>query len=176
MTAVRINCFQPKEVEVKRLSIVAICLVGAVFLANSPVEAQSVMAGDEMFMEMLKHDIREARTDVMTTVMKLSTEDAAVFWPIYNEYRKKANALADMEIDQINEYAGAYWSITNTQADDMAKNFFDIEGKRLANLEAFYKELAEALSPAQAMKAAQLEYRLDLILDMQIVNELPMVE
>ncbi len=84
--------------------------------------------------------------------------------------------LANMEIDQINEYAGAYWSLTNSQATDMAKKFFDIEGKRLANLEAFYKELAEALSPVQAMKAAQLEYRLDLILDMQIVNELPMVE
>ncbi len=160
----------------KHLFIVAICLVGAVFLANGTAEAQSVMAGDEMFMEMLKHDIREARTDVMTSVMSLSAEDAAVFWPIYNDYRKKANELANMEIDQINEYAGAYWSLTNPQATEMAAKFFDIEGKRLANLEAFYKKLAEALSPVQAMKAAQVEYRLDLILDMQIVNELPMVE
>ena len=160
----------------KRLSIVAICLMGAVFLANTPVDAQSVMAGDEMFIALLKHDIREARTDVMTSVMKLSTEDAAVFWPIYNEYRKKANELADSELAQINEYAGAYWSLTNSQATEMANEFFAIEGKRLAHLESFYRELAEKLSPVQAMKAAQLEYRLDLILDMQIVNELPMVE
>ena len=145
-------------------------------MANTAAHGQSVMAGDEMFIEMLKHDIRQARTDVMTSVMQLSTEDAAIFWPIYNEYRKKANELADMELAQINEYAGAYWSLTNTQATDMATKFFDIEGKRLAHLQAFYQGLAEALSPVQAMKAAQLEYRLDLILDMQIVNELPMVE
>ena len=37
-------------------------------------------------------------------------------------------------------------------------------------------ELAKAMTPVQAMKAAQLEYRLDLVLNMQIVNELPMVE
>ena len=63
----------------KRLSVFAICLVGLAMMANTPAHGQSVMAGDEMFMEMLKHDIREARTDVITTVMSLSAEDAAVF-------------------------------------------------------------------------------------------------
>jgi hypothetical protein len=58
----------------------------------------------------------------------------------------------------------------------MAEKFFDIERQRLSHLESFYKELAKALSPVQAMKAAQLEYRMDLIMDMQIANELPMVE
>ena len=160
----------------KRLTTIAICLVGLVLVASSAAQAQAVMAGDEMFIEMLKHDIREARTEVMTSVMKLSAEDAAVFWPIYNAYRQKASAQADKELAQINEYAGAYWSLTNSQATEMANEFFAIEGKRLAHLESFYRELAEKLSPVQAMKAAQLEYRLDLILDMQIVNELPMVE
>jgi len=161
---------------VKRLSIFAICLVGLVFLASTAARGQAVMAGDEMFIEMLKHDIREARTDVMTSVMKLSAEDAAVFWPIYNDYRQKANALADKELAQINEYAGAYWSLTNSQATDMADNFFKTEAERGALLEDLYRDLAKALTPVQAMKAAQLEYRLDLVLDMQIVNRLPMVE
>jgi hypothetical protein len=161
---------------VKRLSIFAICLVGLAFMAHGAAHAQSVMAGDEMFIEMLKHDIREARTDIVTSVMSLSADDAAVFWPIYNEYRKKANELADKELAQINEYAGAYWSLTNTQAKEMAETFFEIEKARLNHFESLYTELAAALSPVQAMKAAQIEYRLDLILDMQIVNELPMVE
>lgn len=160
----------------KRLTTIAICLVGLVLVASSAAQAQAVMAGDEMFIEMLKHDIREARTEVMTSVMKLSAEDAAVFWPIYNAYRQKASAQADKELAQINEYAGAYWSLTNTQAAEMAKNFFEIETKRLALLEGLYQDLAKAMTPVQAMKAAQLEYRLDLVLNMQIVNELPMVE
>lgn len=160
----------------KRLSIIAISLVGLACLTGSAANAQSVMAGDEMFIEMLKHDIREARTDVMTSVMKLSAEDAAVFWPIYNDYRQKANALADKELAHINEYAGAYWSLTDSQARDMAEKFFKTEAERAALLEDLYRNLAKALTPVQALKAAQLEYRLDLILDMQIVNELPMVE
>ena len=160
----------------KRFPIFALCLIGLFVATNGTAYGQSVMAGDEMFIEMLKHDIREARTDVMTSVMKLSVEDAALFWPIYNEYRQKANSLSDKELAQINEYAGAYWSLTNSQASEMATNFFDIEGQRAANLEELYNGLAKALTPVQALKACQLEYRLDLVLDMQIVNELPMVE
>ena len=160
----------------KRFSIVMLCLIGMLLVVNSQAEAQAVMAGDEMFIEMLKHDIRQARTDVMTSVMQLSSEDAAVFWPIYNDYREKAAALADKELAQINEYAGAYWSLTNTQAQEMAANFFEVERQRKDHLEELYTRLAEALSPVQALKACQLEYRLDLVLDMQIANELPMVE
>lgn len=160
----------------KRFSIFALCLIALALVTNGAAHGQAVMAGDEMFLEMLKHDIREARTDVMTSVMKLSAEDAAVFWPIYNDYRKSSGTLADRELAQINEYAGAYWSLTNTQAQEMATNFFETERQRSAHLEGLYKRLAEALTPVQALKACQLEYRLDLILDMQIANELPMVE
>ncbi len=156
--------------------MVTLCLIGMALAINGFAHSQSVMAGDEMFIEMLKHDIRQARTDVMTSVMKLSAEDAAIFWPIYNDYRQKANALADKELAEINEYAGAYWSLTNSQAKEMAAHFFEIERQRAAHLEELYNRLAEAMTPVQALKACQLEYRLDLILDMQIANELPMIE
>ena len=160
----------------KRMTIFALLLAGLLLAGNSALEAQSVMAGDELFIEMLKVDIRQARTDVMTSVMELSSEDAAAFWPIYDDYRKKAEALADKDLAQVNEYAGAYWSLTNTQAQDMVKGFFDINRQQLALLEDLYNKLAAALTPVQALKACQLEHRLDLIIEMQIVNELPMIE
>ena len=48
----------------------------------------------------------------------------------------------------------------------VANNFFETAGERAALLEELYRNLAEALTPVQALKAAQLEYRLDLVLDM----------
>ena len=73
----------------KRLSIFALCLVGFFFVVNGAAHSQAVMAGDEMFIEMLKHDIDQTRTEVMTSVMGFSAEENAVFWPVYNEYRNK---------------------------------------------------------------------------------------
>ena len=58
----------------------------------------------------------------------------------------------------------------------MAKRYFEIEVARKQLLGELYKELAKALTPVQALKACQLENRLDLILEMQMANELPMIE
>ena len=160
----------------KRLFISALCIVGLFVVANDAARGQAIMAGDEMFIEMLKHDVDQARTEVMTSVMGFSAEEKAVFWPVYNEYRKKSYELAKKDLALMKEYASAYWSLTDDQAADMAKRYFEIEVGRKEMLADLYSELAKVVTPVQALKACQLENRLDLILDMQIANELPMIE
>jgi len=150
--------------------------VGFFSVVNGAAHAQAVMAGDEMFIEMLKHEVDQTRTEVMTSVMSFSSEEKAAFWPVYNEYRKKSDELAKKDLALMKEYSAAYWSLTDEQAEDMVNRWLDLEILRKKHLKELYSELAKVVSPVQALKACQLENRLDLILDMQIANELPMVE
>jgi len=161
---------------VKRLALFSLCLVGVFFIVDGAAHGQAVMAGDEVFIEMLKHDIDQTRTEVMTSVMGFSAEEKAVFWPVYNEYRKKSDELAKKDLALMKEYSSAYWSLTDDQAEDMAGRYFELEVARKKLLGELYKELAKVVSPVQALKACQLESRLDLVLDTQIANELPMIE
>lgn len=160
----------------KRFFVLALSLVGMFLIVDAAAEAQAVMAGDEMFIEMLKHDVDQARTDVMTSVMGFSAEEKAVFWPVYNQYRKKSDELAKKDLALMKEYSAAFWSLTDDQARDMAPRYFDLEIARKKLLGELYKDLAKVVTPVQALKACQIENRLDLILDMQIANELPMIE
>ena len=66
----------------KRFSTLALCLVAGFLAFEDEARGQAVMAGDEMFIEMLKHDIDQTRTEVMTSVMGLTAEEKAVFWPV----------------------------------------------------------------------------------------------
>lgn len=166
----------PREVQVKRLSILVLCLVGISFVVVGAAHGQAVMAGDEMFLEMLKQDVDQARIEVMASVMELSDEDSKVFWPVYNEYRKRSDELADKDLALMKEYAAAFWSLTDDQAKDMAGRYFEIEIARKKLLGELYDGLAKVVTPVQALKACQVENRLDLLLDMQIANELPMIE
>lgn len=160
----------------KRFSIFALCLVGMFFILDASVEAQAVMVGDELFIEMLKQDVDQARIEVMASVMGLSDEESKVFWPVYNEYRKKSDELATKDLALMKEYAAAYWSLTDDQAKDMAGRYFEMEIARKKLLGELYDGLAKVVTPVQALKACQVENRLDLLLDMQIANELPMIE
>ena len=58
----------------------------------------------------------------------------------------------------------------------MATDWFNIQRSRIELLNNLYSNVSEALTPLKAMKVTQLESRFDLIIDMQIANELPMVE
>jgi len=165
-----------KEDVVNRLSIFALFLVGSFLVVNGSAHGQAVMAGDEMFIEMLKHEVDQTRTEVMTSVMGFSSDDKAAFWPVYNQYRKESDELAKKDLALMKEYAAAYWSLTDDQAKDMASRWIDLEIERKQLLGELYNELAKVLSPVLALKACQLENRLDLILDLQIANELPMIE
>jgi hypothetical protein len=146
------------------------------FIYSAAADAQAVMAGDEMFIEMLKHDVDQTRIEVMTSVMGFSSEEKAAFWPVYDDYRKKSDELAQKDLALMKEYAAAYWSLTDDQAKDMATRWFEIEVERKRMLGDLYSELAKVITPVKALKACQLENRLDLVLDMQIANELPMIK
>jgi len=76
----------------------------------------------------------------------------------------------------IKEYATSVDSLTDEQADRMATDWFNIQESRTALLRNLYDNVSEALSPLKAMKVTQLESRFDLVIDMQIANELPMME
>ena len=40
----------------------------------------------EAYVELLRKDVRQQKAEIMGSVMVLSAEDAAKFWPIYSEY------------------------------------------------------------------------------------------
>ena len=132
--------------------------------------------GEEAFLELLRSDVRKETTAIITNNMSFSAEEAAAFWPIYKRYQDEVAKIGDKRLQMIKEYATSVDSLTDEQADQMATDWFNIQESRTALLRNLYDNVSEALSPLKAMKVTQLESRFDLVIDMQIANELPMME
>ncbi len=157
----------------------ALCLVlfAVLLLASTGLlRAQAMMAGDSAFIDLLRSDIKKERTDIINKVMQFSGDDAAAFWPLFKEYQAKMDKIGDENVEFIKEYAGIYWNMTNQQAKDIGDGWFDMRLRELELRQEYFGKFSEALSPAQALKIMQLDYRLDLVVDMQIVSEMPMIE
>jgi len=157
----------------------ALCLaLSAVLLLASTglLQAQAMMAGDSAFIDLLRSDIKKERTDIINKVMQFSGDDAAAFWPLFKEYQAKMDKIGDENVEFIKEYAGIYWNMTNQQAKDIGDKWFDMRLREFKLRQEYFGKFSEALSPAQALKIMQLDYRLDLVIDMQIASEMPMIE
>lgn len=151
-------------------------LVSSLLIQSVPTHGQATMAGDEIFFELLKHDMRQARTDVVRDVMMLSVDDADSFWPIYQRYQTELDKILDARGDLVKQFTGIHLSMTNQQGEELALEWLDLQSRQASLTRTLYERLARALSPVQALKAVQLEHRLNLVIDMQIANELPMME
>ncbi len=157
----------------------ALCLVlfAVLLLASTGLlRAQAMMAGDSAFIDLLRSDIKKERTDIINKVMQFSGDDAAAFWPLFKEYQAKMDKIGDENVEFIKEYAGIYWNMTNQQAKDIGDGWFDMRLREFKLRQEYFGKFSEALSPTQALKIMQLDYRLDLVVDMQIVSEMPMIE
>jgi hypothetical protein len=66
--------------------------------------------------------------------------------------------------------------VTDEQASTLGKKWIDLLADREQLRGKYYDKFVKVLSPAQAFKVMQIERRLELLIDMQIAKELPMLQ
>jgi len=128
------------------------------------------------FIQLLKSDVQKDKTTIITQVMKFSDEQSKLFWPIYNEFSNELMKLSDKRISNIKDFAANYDSLTDEKANELIENAFDFQGDRLDLNEKYYKKFADALGPIIAAKYMQLEYELQLIIDLSVNSNLPLAK
>jgi len=145
----------------------------AVALGSVPVAAQQ---GMDSFVELLRSDLRTQVRAIVTEAMMLSEAEEAAFWEVYRQYETERAAIGDMRVALIKDYAAAYDMMTGDNAEALSKRAFDVRDKALALDKKFYKKFAKATSPITAAKFAQVMRQVDLLVDLQIAAEMPLVE
>jgi hypothetical protein len=142
--------------------------------AASPTEAQ--MKNLDVYIDLLRKDVRQQKEEIMGSVMVLSAADAAKFWPIYSEYDKGLTKLNDQRAENIKEYARTYNELTDGKADELIQKSLAYQKQRMELLAKTYDRVKEALGGITAARFVQVEHQLLLLIDLEIVSALPVAE
>ena len=129
----------------------------------------------QAYIELLRSNVQTAKTEVLTETMQLTDAQSTKFWPIYREYNVKLQALNDKKIAGIKQYAKEYDTMTDAQADQLAKIALDLENQRNALKRAYYEKFRTALGGIIAARWLQVENQLLMVIDLQIASSLPVV-
>ena len=129
----------------------------------------------QKYIDLMRADVGQQKTDLMGAVMQLSAADAAKFWPIYSEYNTELTKLNDLRVANIQEYARAYPQMTDAKADELIQNSFKYEKQRGDLLAKYYDRVKQTLGATTAARFAQVEHQLLLIIDLKIASSLPIV-
>jgi hypothetical protein len=138
-------------------------------------EADAQEKNMQAYIDLLRKDVRQQKTEIMGAIMVLSAEDATKFWPIYSEYDVALTKLNDQRVENIKEYARAYDQMTDEKADELIQKSLAYQKQRAELLAKTYDRVKQAMGGVKAARFAQIEQQLLLIIDLQITSSLPVV-
>jgi hypothetical protein len=134
-----------------------------------------VLSAQEKYIELLRSNLKTERVAIITEAMELTEKEADIFWPIYRDYDYERTKLADTRIAILKDYATNYGNLTDEKAQDIVYRVFDNERDLLDLEEKYFVRMRRELSARTAARFFQVENQLNLLIQMQISSELPIV-
>lgn len=130
----------------------------------------------DSWLNVLRSDIRTQVSALVETAMEFSDAEADVFWPIYREYELELSKITDERIALIKDYAANFGAMTDEKADEIV-NASQKLAKRRNDLDVkYYKKVRKVLTGVRAARFFQVNRQIEMLLDLQIASELPLVE
>jgi hypothetical protein len=138
--------------------------------------ARSRELNTDAYIQLLRADLSAKQEQIVRETMQLNDQQAAIFWPIYRQYQAEQSKLITDKLAVVADYSHNFSTMTDEKADQLAQQVMKLDQKRMALREKYYGTMKKALSPAIAVRFFQVEHQLQLIVDLQIAANLPIIE
>ncbi len=149
----------------------------ALMLMAVPSSAQQPTQDEiDKYIELVRIDVRQERSELVGAAMQLSAGQAAKFWPIYEKYEAAFTALGDTKLKLIRDYADEFFAMTDSAADGLVDRLFRLNEDELKLIREYHSKVSSELGGAIAARFVQVENRISMLLDMQLAAEIPLLE
>jgi len=149
------------------------------FAVDAPKESPAGTAPDQRNTADALAKFREAmqaeRADIMAKGLSLSADQAAKFWPLYEQYQKEQNMIIDAQIDAVKKYADRYDKLTDTDSVEFVKALLDRDQKMDALRVKWLPKFQTAVPGGTAARAIQLDRRISQVAQAQLSAQIPLV-
>ena len=156
-------------------ALCALLTPGFALAADKPVVNEK-FADLEPAIEMLRKDVGRDRREIVKANMLLTNSEAARFWPLYDEYRSEIHKVGDRRLKVISDYAANRDSMSEDEANRLAREWLDAEKERVNVKEDYLKKFQkEGLSARTTARFFQIDQKLDSAVDAALAAHIPLI-
>jgi len=127
----------------------------------------------EEYIELLRENVWEGKAQLLGVVLQLDADEAAKFWPIFDEYNAELAKLHESMRANIETYTREYSQLTDEKADQVVKAALDHRKQQNELLARYYERVKKALGAVTAARFLEIEQQLLLIIELQLLSSLP---
>jgi hypothetical protein len=136
---------------------------------------QAFAQSEQDLVEVARSAIKVDRQAAVVSAMKLTDDESARFWPLYHEYRTEMDKIGDGIAKLVLDYATLYPDVPDNKAKIWLKDYTGLLRKQVEKRTAYLNKFSDVLPPVKALRFAQVETRLDLLVHLQLAADIPLV-
>ena len=162
----------------KKTLIATGLLVGVMMMTGAMAFAQDsrAQAAVDEDIKLFRKDVRSGKKQIIAANMSLTDSEAQQFWPIYDQYTVELATITDSKYSLIKGYAQNYATLTGEQAEQYVKGRAAVEQSIMELRLKYFPIFRKVLSGKSTALFFQMDWRLGLIVDLQLASQIPLVE
>jgi len=137
--------------------------------------ASAFTFAQQSYFELLRQDLSTQKVAIITEVMQFTDQESEVFWPLYREFDFEKSKIGDEVLKLIKDYADHYENITDEKAVELMNTNFDLQKKELDLKRNYLNKFSKVIAPARAVKFMQVMNQIEMVIDLQIASQLPLI-
>jgi len=150
-----------------------LCYLSLTGMLAAPIQ-HACAQSDQDLIEVARTVVTADRKAVAIAAMDLTEAEGKSFWPLYREYRLAMDKISDERMELVLKYAKLYPNVSEEQAKDMLKTYTSLEQKQVDKRNVYLKKFSKVLPAAKALRFAQIETRLDLLVHLNLAARIPL--
>ena len=124
----------------------------------------------------IRTDIREVAKEIVAENLELTTEQAKIFWPLYDEYMAELALLGDKEVKLTEEYMLNFYLMEEKTASNLLDEVLNLERDKQSLKSEYIRKMKKVLPAKVVGKFYQIERRLSLLIDAEKVSRIPLLK
>ena len=161
------------------ISLAALVMLSGSALGKTPHQTQSAPPSQnnvDQDVDLMRKDIRSQKKQIIASNLQLSDKEAEKFWPLYDQYTAELVKINDAKYAAIKDFATNYDTLTDDKALALTKQVLGVD-ESVAQLRLRYVPLFnKVISGKKTAYFFQLDRRLVMLIDVQLMSAIPMVQ
>ena len=123
----------------------------------------------------VRSDLMATRADTMSKNLTMTAEQASKFWPVYDAYQKEQGLINDDHLTGVQRYVEAFDTLDDAGALALIKAHLDRDARMDLLRQKLLLDLQRAVGTKLAARAVQIDRRLSLAFQLEIVSKIPLI-
>lgn len=138
--------------------------------ANRAAVYQDTQWSPDKDIEMLKSNLRSQKKQIVAANMDLSDAEAEKFWPVYDRYAADFAKIYDTKIALFQGYLANNQTMSGDEAESYLRRRAAVEDDVMQLRLKYLPEFRKVLTGREAVLFYQIDWRLDLMINLQLAQ------